>query len=161
MWFERKDWRDLAQMSSYVLVRQREYPHFGKYDVVQKLYHLLLAVLVAVLIFSGSILTANAEVFVTLSHNWMRWQRMLHDASSILIVGMVLMHAYLRLLKANWPTLAAMFTGTISMDYFRRHHDYHRWSPPVRPDAEEEIRHPSDDSVMPLRMGEGGGRHNS
>ena len=158
MWFEREDWRDLAQMTGYVVGRQREYPHFGKYDVVQKLYHFLLAILVAVLIVTGSILTLNAEVLVNFSHNWMRWQRLLHDACSFLIVGMVMMHAYLRLLRANWPTLVAMFTGTISLDYFRRHHDYNRWSPPVLPGAQEEIRDTGSGPAIPLRASEGGRR---
>jgi len=156
MWFEREDWRDLARMTGYAFGQKREYPHFGKYDIVQKLYHLLLAILVAVLIFSGSLLTLNAEVLVTLSHNWMRWQRLLHDASSFLIVGMVVMHAYLRLLKANWPTLAAMFTGTISIEYFRRHHDYRRWSPHVQPDAEERVPPTDAEPAISLRVGERG-----
>jgi formate dehydrogenase gamma subunit len=160
MWFEGEDWRDLARMSGYLVGRQCEYPHFGKYDVMQKLYHLLLAILVVVLIVSGSILTLNAEVWVTLSHNWMRSQRVLHDASSFLIVGMVLMHAYLRLLKANWPTLIAMFTGKISLEYFRRHHDYHRWLPPGLHGAHERIPPQTDDAVVQLRVGEGSRHRN-
>jgi formate dehydrogenase gamma subunit len=158
MWFERADWKDLAQMAGYVVGRRREYPHFGKYDIVQKLYHLLLAVLVAALIFSGSLLTLNAEVIVTLSHDSMRWQRLLHDASSFLIVGMVVMHAYLRLLKANWPTLTAMFTGTISAEYFRRHYDYKRWSPHELPQAEDRIQPPAVDPAISFPVSEGG-RH--
>jgi cytochrome b subunit of formate dehydrogenase len=133
MWFERGDFSDLMRMIGYTFGKETGYPHFGKYDVVQKLYHLILSILVGVLIFSGVALTLNAEVLVTSSHDWMRSQRLLHDASSFLIVGMVLMHAYLRLLKANWPTLAAMFTGTVSLEYFRRRHDYNRWSPHIVP----------------------------
>jgi hypothetical protein len=139
MWFERHDLRDLAEMTSYVFGEKRERPHFGKYDAVQKLYHLLLAVLVTVLIVSGSLLTLNGEVLVTLSHDSMGWQRLLHDASGVLIVGMVAMHAYLRLLKANWATLTAMFTGTISLEYFRRHHDLNRWSPHAVPTAKDRV----------------------
>jgi cytochrome b subunit of formate dehydrogenase len=133
MWFDRGDFSDLMRMIGYTFGKETGYPHFGKYDVVQKLYHLILSILVGVLIFSGVALTLNAEVLVTSSHDWMRSQRLLHDASSFLIVGMVLMHAYLRLLKANWPTLAAMFTGTVSLEYFRRRHDYNRWSPHIVP----------------------------
>jgi cytochrome b subunit of formate dehydrogenase len=133
MWFDRGDFSDLMRMIGYTFGKETGYPHFGKYDVVQKLYHLILSILVGVLIFSGVALTLNAEVLVTSSHDWMRSQRLLHDASSFLIVGMVLMHAYLRLLKANWPTLAAMFTGTVSLEYFRRRHDYNRWSPHILP----------------------------
>jgi cytochrome b subunit of formate dehydrogenase len=158
MWFERGDWKDLVQMSGYAFGKKRTYPHFGKYDVIQKIYHLLLAVLVAVLIFSGSLLTLNGEVMVTLSHNLMRWQRLLHDASSFLIVGMVLMHAYLRLLKANWPTLVSMFTGVISMEYFRRHHDYKRWSPHELPQAEDRIPPAAVDPAISFPVSEGG-RH--
>lgn len=156
MWFERKDWKDLARMTGYVFGGKREYPHFGKYDIVQKLYHLLLAVLVVGLILSGSFLTLNAEVLITLSHNSMRWQRLLHDASSFLIVGMVIMHAYLRLLKANWPTLAAMFTGTLSVEYFRQHHDYNRWSPHVLPKKEDRIARAAGEPTITLGVGEGG-----
>jgi cytochrome b subunit of formate dehydrogenase len=137
MWFERGDFRDLVRMTGYTFGRRTSYPHFGKYDVVQKLYHLILSLLVGVLMFSGSVLTLNAEVLITFNHDWMRWQRLVHDASSFLIIGMVVMHAYLRLLKANWPTLAAMFTGIVSLEYFRLHHDYNRWSPPVLPTGED------------------------
>jgi formate dehydrogenase gamma subunit len=136
MWFERGDFSDLMKMTGYAFGRQTKYPHFGKYDVVQKLYHLTLSILVGVLIVSGFLLTLNAEVILTLSHDWMRWQRLLHDASSFLIIGMTMMHAYLRLLKANWPTLVAMLTGTVSLEYFRRHHDYNRWSPRMLPGRE-------------------------
>jgi cytochrome b subunit of formate dehydrogenase len=154
MWFERADWKDLARMIGYTLGRDREYPHFGKYDVVQKLYHLSLAVLVGALIFSGSFLTLNAEVLVTLTHDWMRSQRLIHDVSSFLIVGMVLMHAYLRLLKANWPTLVSMFTGTISLAYYRRHHDYNRWSPPVVLDTNGRVKSADAESARAMRVGE-------
>ena len=140
MWFDRGDFSDLMRMIGYTFGKETGYPHFGKYDVVQKLYHLVLSILVAVLIFSGVALTLNAEVLVTSSHDWMRSQRLLHDASSFLIVGMVLMHAYLRLLKANWPTLAAMFTGTVSLEYFRRRHDYNRWSPHILPGGDTRDR---------------------
>jgi formate dehydrogenase gamma subunit len=136
MWLERQDFKDLTRIIGYLVGRERESPHFGKYDVVQKLYHSALAVLVAVLIFSGSVLFLNAEVFMTMSHRWMAQQRVLHDASSFLIVGMVLMHAYLRLLKANWPTLVSMFTGKVSLEDFRRRYDYKRWSPHKSPDAQ-------------------------
>jgi cytochrome b subunit of formate dehydrogenase len=136
MWFERRDFNDLMRMIGYTFGKQIKYPHFGKYDVVQKLYHLILSILVGVLIFSGTELALNAEVLVTFSHDSMRSQRLLHDASSFLIIGMVLMHAYLRLLKANWPTLVAMFTGTVSLEYFRRHYDYNRWSPHTLPAGE-------------------------
>ena len=129
MWFEPRDWKDLWQMGGYLFGKNHGYPHFGKYDVVQKLYHLGLAVSVAVSAFSGSLLSLNAEDITNFSHNWLKWQRSLHDTSSCVIVGMVAMHAYIRLLKANWPTLAAMITGAISSEYFRRHHDYNRWSP--------------------------------
>jgi cytochrome b subunit of formate dehydrogenase len=161
MWFDRHDWRDLLQMSGYLLGQTGDYPHFGKYDIVQKIYHLLLAALVAALIVSGSFLTLNAEVLMTLSHDSMRRQRLIHDASSFLIVGMIMMHAYLRLLKANWPTLVSMFTGTISLEYFRRHHDYERWSPPVLPDGEARGRHTVSDPAMRLRVGGEHGRRGS
>jgi cytochrome b subunit of formate dehydrogenase len=137
MWFDRGDWSDLVRMTGYTFGQRSTYPHFGKYDVVQKLYHLTLSLLVAVLVFSGSLLTLNAEVIVTLSHSAIITQRLLHDASSFLIIGMVVMHAYLRLLKANWPTAVAMFTGTISLEYFRLHHDYNRWAPRKVPETEE------------------------
>jgi len=138
MWFERRDWKDLSQMSGYLFGRRGDYPHFGKYDVIQKLYHFALAVFVAALIVSGALLSLNAEVLVTFSHNRMRWQRLIHDTSSLAVIGMVMAHAYLRLLKANWPTLVAMFTGSVPKAYFRRHHDYQRWTPRERDKRDRE-----------------------
>ena len=56
MWFDARDVRDLRVIAANFLGRTRDYPAFGKYDPWQKIYHALLTLLAAGLIFSGAYL---------------------------------------------------------------------------------------------------------
>jgi cytochrome b subunit of formate dehydrogenase len=127
MWFERRDWRDMGRLARYYIGASETIPKYGKYDVWQKLFHAFLALLALTVIVTGASLTINAEVLATLDQDWIRYQRLFHDAAAALFAAVVLGHVYQRLLKLNWPKLAAMFTGTISASEFRRAHDWNRW----------------------------------
>lgn len=129
MWFERRDGRDLRQLARYYLCASDAVPKYGKYDVGQKLFHALLVLLALTVIVTGVSLTINAEVLTTLDQNWIRYQRLFHDIGAALFAAVVLGHVYERVLKLNWPKLAAMFTGRIPASEFRRAHDWDRWHP--------------------------------
>ena len=43
MWFESRDWADTKAILANFFGRRRDYPRFGKYDPLQKLYHAALA----------------------------------------------------------------------------------------------------------------------
>lgn len=129
MWFGRGDGRDLARRAGYHFGGSAPLPRTGKYDVAQKIYHLLLAIFAVVMIATGISLFLNAEVFTSLGHGWMRWQRILHDIFAFLFAAVIIGHVYLRLLRPRWPALRAMITGWISRDEFERDHDWKRWQP--------------------------------
>lgn len=129
MWFEAQDRKDLQTIFANFLGRSKEYPRFGKYDPLQKIYHALLTILSLVVIVSGVYMVLSAQAWATFSHEWMRWQRLLHDAGAFAFIAIVLGHIYFGLIKVNWHALAAMFNGKISASYFRLRHSADRWRP--------------------------------
>src|SRR5258708_4095612 len=74
--------------------RTRDYPAFGKYDPLQKIYHALLTLLAAAVIFSGVYLVVNAEVWATFSHAWMRSMRVVHDVGAFAFLAILVGHIY-------------------------------------------------------------------
>ena len=129
MWFEARDWRDVKTILANFFGRTREYPRFGKYDPLQKIYHALLTLLSVTIIFSGVYLFLSAEAWATFSHEWMRWQRLIHDVSAFGFLAVIIGHIYFGLIRVNWANLAAIFTGRISATYFRLRHSSSRWRP--------------------------------
>ncbi len=129
MWFERRDWSDLKIIAANFFGRSRQYPRFGKYDPLQKIYHAVLTIISAVLVFSGIYLFFSVEAWATFSHEWLRWQRLLHDLSAVAVVAVILGHIYFGLIRVNWANLAAIITGKLSASYFRLRHNANRWKP--------------------------------
>jgi cytochrome b subunit of formate dehydrogenase len=129
MWFEARDGGDLRSIFANFFGRSKDYPRFGKYDPLQKIYHALLTLLSLVIGVSGLYLFLSAEALGNFSHEWMRWQRLLHDLSAFAFIAIILGHIYFGLIRVNWQALAAMFSGRISAGYFRLRHSAQRWRP--------------------------------
>ena len=129
MWFEARDARDLRLIVVNFLGRTRRYPAFGKYDPLQKLYHVFLTLLAAGVIFSGVYLLLSAEVWATFSHAWMRDMRIVHDAAGFAFLAILVGHIYFGVIRANWPQLVAMVTGRLRGSSFNLYHDAARWRP--------------------------------
>jgi cytochrome b subunit of formate dehydrogenase len=129
MWFERQDWRDIKLIVANFVGRTRAYPCVGKYDPFQKIYHACLTLLGTVLIVSGVSMFLSAEVLVTFSHEWLRWQRLAHDLAAVTLVAMIVGHIYFSVSRVNWPKLASMFTGYVSEYAFCLYHTRKRWTP--------------------------------
>ena len=127
MWIHRQDWRDLKKIAANFLGRTRDYPCFGKYDPLQKLYHALLTLAGTAIIFTGVFLFLSAETISHHSHNWLRWMRLIHDLTSVTFTAFVLGHVYFGLIRVNWPELRAMFTGRINGERFRKRHSRTLW----------------------------------
>src|ERR1700730_17589680 len=87
MWFERRDWRDLIAWTRYYFGQDVAIPKPGKQDVIQKIYHFCLVALAMVMIATGTILSLNAEILAQLDFDWLRWQRLLHDAGAFLVAA--------------------------------------------------------------------------
>ena len=138
MWFEARDWRDLKQTAANFLGRSRSYPSFGKYDPWQKVFHAMLTLLCAALIFSGVFLVLSAQVWATFSHNWMRAMRLLHDAGAFSFLAIIVGHIYFGIIRVNWPQLVAMITGRLTGTAFNRYHDTSRWQPRQDPAEKQE-----------------------
>ena len=149
MWFGRGDWRDLKTFVRYYSGAGHNLPKSGKFDVLQKIYHAFLTLLSIAAIFTGVSLFLNAEVLASLSHGWMRWQRLVHDSSATLFLLVILGHLYVRLAKLNWPKLRSMFTGDLTRAEFDREHDWRRWQPPAddAPHAQKKAQHRQEASV--------------
>jgi Ni/Fe-hydrogenase 1 B-type cytochrome subunit len=129
MWFEARDLYDLRVIVTNFFGRTRDYPAFGKYDPLQKLYHAILALLAAGLVFSGAILLLNGEAWATFSHEFMRSMRLVHDISGFAFIAIVLGHVYFGIIRVNWPHLVSMWTGRLRGSSFNLHHDASRWQP--------------------------------
>lgn len=127
MWFERRDWKDLRVIAANFMGRTRQYPRFGKYDPWQKIYHAVLTLLSAVMIFSGASLLLSAEGFAAPGREWLRWQRLFHDLAAFVFIAVAAAHIYFGVIRVNWPNLIAMFTGRLSPGYFRLRHSAARW----------------------------------
>ncbi|HEV8482815.1 MAG TPA: cytochrome b/b6 domain-containing protein [Blastocatellia bacterium] len=136
MWFGRDDWKDVRSIVSNFFGRTRSYPRFGKYDPFQKLYHAFLTLLSAAMIFSGVSLVLSAENWRSFDHQWLRWQRLLHDVGAFTFIAIILGHIYFGIIRVNWPELAAMFTGKISRSQFRLKHSPTKWKPNDEAEAE-------------------------
>lgn len=131
MWFGLRDVRDLFQIWANFFGFTKNYPRFGKYDPLQKLYHALLTLVSVVMIFTGVYLFLSAEIFATFRHEWMRWQRLLHDLGAFILIAVVVGHIYFGIIRVNWPNLAAIIMGKLSARYYRLRHSAERWPPEV------------------------------
>ena len=129
MWFEARDIHDLRVMAANFLGRTREYPAFGKYDPLQKIFHAFLTLLSAAVIVSGVYLFLSAEAWMTFSHGWMRLMRLLHDLGAFAFIAVLVGHVYFGIIRVNWPQLVSMFTGRLLGSSFNRYHDANRWAP--------------------------------
>jgi formate dehydrogenase subunit gamma len=129
MLYHRGDGHDLMRRISYYLGGRRRLPKVGKFDAVQKTYHLLLILFALVMIVTGISLFLSSELFATLDADWLRWQRLLHDIFAFLFLAVIIAHVYLRLLGQHRAKLASMFTGNLPRETFEREHDWSRWQP--------------------------------
>ena len=129
MWFDARDVRDLRTIAANFFGRTHDYPAFGKYDPLQKIYHALLALLSVALIVSDVVLFVNAEAWGTVGHPWMRLMRLVHDVSSFTFIAILIGHVYFGIIRVNWPQLVSMVTGHLRGSSFNLYHDADRWRP--------------------------------
>lgn len=129
MLFQAGDGRDLATRVKYYLGSHAALPKTGKFDVFQKVYHLLLILFALVMVATGISLFLSSEMFATLNGDWLRWQRLLHDIFAFLFLAVIVGHIYLRLVRARRAKLVSMVTGSLSREAFEREHDWAAWQP--------------------------------
>jgi cytochrome b subunit of formate dehydrogenase len=105
----------------------------GKYDPLQKLYHLAIAVLVLAVIASGLLMLLKIDTPL--------WRRnpywfsnatwgiiyVVHGFAAMAMVTMVMIHIYFALRPDEWYLTRSMFRGWISRKEYSEHHDAERW----------------------------------
>jgi cytochrome b subunit of formate dehydrogenase len=105
----------------------------GKYDSLQKLYHLGMAVLVLAVVGSGLPMLLKIDTpFWRRDPYWLSndtWGIIyaVHGLAAMAMVTMVMIHLYFALRPDEWHLTRSMFRGWISRKEYAEHHDAERW----------------------------------
>jgi cytochrome b subunit of formate dehydrogenase len=105
----------------------------GKYDALQKLYHVGVAVLMLSIVATGLLMLLKIDTPLwRRSPYWFSndaWGIIyaIHGIGSMAMVTMVTIHIYFALRPEEWYLLRSMFRGWISRQEFADHHDAERW----------------------------------
>jgi formate dehydrogenase subunit gamma len=105
----------------------------GKYKLLQKLYHLAIALLVLSIVASGLLMLLKIDTPL-----WRRnpywfesdtWGVIyaIHGFASMALVTFVMIHIYFALRPEEWWLTRSMFRGTISRKEYAEHCDASRW----------------------------------
>jgi cytochrome b subunit of formate dehydrogenase len=105
----------------------------GKYKILQKLYHLAIAILVLSIVASGLLMLLKIDTPL-----WRRnpywfdpdtWGVIysIHGFASMALVTLVMIHIYFALRPEEWWLTRSMFRGTVSRKEYSDHCDSSRW----------------------------------
>ena len=105
----------------------------GKYKILQKLYHLAIAILVLSIIASGLLMLLKIDTPL-----WRRnpywfdndtWGVIysVHGFAALAMITLVMIHIYFALRPEEWWLTRSMFRGTISPKEYAEHCDASRW----------------------------------
>jgi cytochrome b subunit of formate dehydrogenase len=127
----RNAWRHLAQ----ALGRKGVAPGKpGKYNVLQKLYHAGIAVLVLSIVVTGLLMLLKIDTplwrrnpYVLADYQW-GLIYVVHGFAAMTLITMVMIHVYFALRPDEWRLTRSMFRGWISRREFEEHHDKARWA---------------------------------
>jgi formate dehydrogenase subunit gamma len=105
----------------------------GKYKILQKLYHLAVAILVLAIIVSGLLMLLKIDTpFWKRNPYWFdadTWGVVysVHGFASMAMITLVMIHIYFALRPDEWWLTRSMFRGTISRKEYVEHCDASRW----------------------------------
>jgi len=105
----------------------------GKYKILQKLYHLAVAILVLAIIVSGLLMLLKIDTpFWKRNPYWFdadTWGVVysVHGFASMAMITLVMIHIYFALRPDEWWLTRSMFRGTISRKEYAEHCDASRW----------------------------------
>jgi len=105
----------------------------GKYKILQKLYHLAVAILVLAIIVSGLLMLLKIDTpFWKRNPYWFdadTWGVVysVHGFASMAMVTLVMIHIYFALRPDEWWLTRSMFRGTVSREEYAEHCDPSRW----------------------------------
>jgi cytochrome b subunit of formate dehydrogenase len=125
----REIWRDFCRVVGSAGHAARS----GKYDALQKVYHLAIAVLVLSAVGSGLLMLLKIDTplwrrdpYWFSNHTW-GIIYVIHGFAAMALVTMVMIHVYFALRPDEWHLTRAMIRGWISRDEFDQHYDSERW----------------------------------
>jgi formate dehydrogenase subunit gamma len=105
----------------------------GKYKILQKLYHLAVAILVLSIIASGLLMLLKIDTpFWKRNPYWFdadTWGIVysVHGFASMAMITLVMIHIYFALRPDEWWLTRSMFRGTVSRKEYAEHCDPSRW----------------------------------
>jgi len=105
----------------------------GKYKILQKLYHLAVAILVLAIIVSGLLMLLKIDTpFWKRNPYWFdadTWGVVysVHGFASMAMVTLVMIHIYFARRPDEWWLTRSIFRGTVSREEYAEHCDPSRW----------------------------------
>jgi len=127
------DAHDLWHDMRHTLIGGAPPPPPGKYNALQKLYHLAIAILVIAVVVSGLLMLLKIDTpFWRRNPYWFSndtWGIIyaVHGFAAMAMVTMVMIHIYFALRPDEWYLTRSMFRGWISRKEYSEHHDAERW----------------------------------
>jgi len=130
----RSGWRAVGQ----ALGRQGPAPlKPGKYSILQKAYHLLIAIVVLALVATGLLMLLKIDTplwrrnpYWFSDHAW-GVIYVIHDLCAMAVVTLLMAHIYFALRPEKWWMTLSMLRGWVSRADYLRHHDSARWPLPI------------------------------
>ena len=135
MVIDRADLRSAGQHLAQALGRKGAVPGKpGKYNVLQKLYHAGIAVLLLSIVATGLLMLLKIDTplwrrnpYLLADYQW-GWIYVVHGSAAMALITMVMIHVYFALRPDEWRLTRSMFRGWISRREFEEHHDKARWA---------------------------------
>lgn len=106
------------------MLRGKKEPPHEKFLAEQRLAYAGMGVVTLMLVVTGLIKTYKNTGPVVLDPIFLNVVTYAHTLSTMLFMAFFFMHLGVFVLKANWPLLKSMFTGTVSRDYARERHGH-------------------------------------
>jgi cytochrome b subunit of formate dehydrogenase len=133
MWLWGADIRDLWRSARGLFADGPLPARPGKYDALQKLYHLGIALLVLAVTVSGLVMLLKIDTPLWrrnpywLSNDAWGVIYAVHGLTAMAMVTMVMIHVYFALRPDEWHLTRSMLRGWISRKEYAAHHDSDRW----------------------------------
>lgn len=105
----------------------------GKYNPLQKLYHLGSAVFVLAIVCTGLLMLLKIDTpfwrrnpYILANDTW-GWIYAVHGLSAMVMITMIIIHVYFALRPDEFYLTKSMFRGWITRKEYRDHHDTEQW----------------------------------
>ncbi len=118
-----------------------EEPPFSKYLPEQRLAYVGMAIVIALLIFSGLVKTYKNLYAPDMSLTVVLWATWIHNIAFILFILAFVGHIGAIVLKPNRPMVRGIFTGRVRLDYARHRHPL--WLAEIEKEASGQNSSPS------------------